>query len=206
LPDPLRLVVASHNPKKTAELLEILAPLQIDVLPLSAFPDIGPIAETGATFEANARIKAEAVCAATSLPALADDSGLAVDALDGAPGVYSARYAGEAATDAENNALLLERLETIHDTRRTARFVCAVAFARPGRSTRCFTGETRGTILRAPRGRSGFGYDPLFLSDDLGVTFAEAAGIRKHTVSHRGRALQAFLAFCRQEFGPATPP
>jgi XTP/dITP diphosphohydrolase len=192
-----RIVLASRNPKKATELRTLLEPMGVRVVPLDAIPGAPEVEETGATFEANARLKAEAARDAAGLPALADDSGLEVTALGGAPGVRSARFAGEEADDAANNAELLRRLADVAEADRGARFVSVLAFAAPGAETRLFRGETSGTILAAPRGAGGFGYDPLFLSDDLGITFGEAPPERKHAVSHRGRALEAFLAWFR---------
>lgn len=193
-----KVVLASRNEKKVKELASILAPWKVEVVPVSAFPEANEVEETGTTFEANAILKAESVCADTGLPALADDSGLAVDALDGAPGVYSARFSGPDATDASNNALLLEKLSGRED--RSARFCCVIAFARPGEETLTFYGESEGDILTEARGDCGFGYDPLFLSRDLKKTFAEADGEEKHSVSHRGRALKSFFEKAKELF------
>jgi len=190
------LVLASRNAKKVRELAEILAPVGVRVRPVSDYPGVSEVEETGSSFEENAALKACAVRQATGLAALADDSGLVVDALGGEPGIRSARYAGPGADDAANNRLLLERLASVPEAQRTARFVCAIAYAPAGGGEPVFfRGETGGRMLRAPRGANGFGYDPLFLSDDLGVTFAEAGAGAKHEVSHRGRALAAFLRY-----------
>lgn len=187
------MVLASHNAKKAYELRRILAPLGLELLSLADFPDAPVPEETGQTFEENAVIKAKSAVDATGLPALADDSGLEVDALGGQPGVRSARYAGEDANDTANNRLLLERLAGLPPGRRGAGFVSVVALAFPGGGVKTFRGETRGVILEQARGYGGFGYDPLFLSDDLGVTFAEADSDEKNRVSHRGRALAALV-------------
>ena len=188
-----RLVLASHNKKKTAELRAILAPLGIELANLVDFPGAPVPVEDGATFEDNAIIKAKSALAHTGLPSLADDSGLEVDALGGEPGVHSARYAGEAAGDTENNLLLLKRLAGLSSERRMARFVSVIALALPDGMVKVFRGETGGRILDKARGEGGFGYDPLFLSDDLGVTFAEASGDEKNRISHRGRALAELM-------------
>lgn len=188
-----RLVLASHNRKKAAELRDLLLPLGWLLETLADFPGAPEPAEDGDTFEENAIIKAESALRFTGLPSLADDSGLIVDVLDGEPGVHSARYAGANADDAANNRLLLKKMEAIPDERRTARFVSVIAFVRPGEETRLYRGETSGRIMHAPRGLHGFGYDPLFMSDDLGVTFAEAGAEDKNRVSHRGRALARFI-------------
>lgn len=192
-----RLVLASHNAKKTAELRAILRPLDIELASLADYPGAEAPEETGLTFEDNTVIKAKAALALTGLPALADDSGLVVDALGGEPGVHSARYAGEDAGDTENNLLLLKRLAGVPSARRQAAFVSVIALALPGGEVKTFRGETRGVILEKARGEGGFGYDPLFLSDDLGATFAEAAAEDKNRVSHRGRALAQLINVLR---------
>ncbi|MCC8191041.1 MAG: RdgB/HAM1 family non-canonical purine NTP pyrophosphatase [Planctomycetes bacterium] len=189
------LVLASHNTKKLLELGDLLRPLGISLRSLAQFPAAPPPVEDGATFADNARIKALDALRRTGLPAVADDSGLVVPALGGEPGVRSARYAGEEADDAANNRLLLERLRTVPEGERGARFVSVIALALPGGEVQVFSGETTGTILHRPRGQGGFGYDPLFLSDDLGVTFAEAAPEAKNRVSHRARALARAVAW-----------
>lgn len=193
----MRILLASRNPGKVREV-QALLPSTVEVVPVSAYPDVPEVEETGDTFEANAALKAESVSRHTGLPALADDSGLVVDALDGEPGVRSARFAGGTATDAQNNALLLERMEGRTD--RAARFVCVLAWARPGVPTRYFRGETEGVLLTEPRGENGFGYDPLFFSPDLGKSFAEASGEEKGAISHRGRALRLFAAALASTF------
>ncbi|MDR1744877.1 MAG: RdgB/HAM1 family non-canonical purine NTP pyrophosphatase [Planctomycetota bacterium] len=188
-----RLVLASHNKKKAGELRAILEPLGVHLLGLSDFPGAPEPVEDGDSFEANALIKACSALAHTGEAAVADDSGLMVDALDGAPGVYSARFAGEDADDAANNALLLEKLSGVPPEKRGAKFVSVVALALPGGESALFRGETHGTILDSPRGAGGFGYDPLFLSLDLGVSFAEADPEAKNRISHRARALAGLL-------------
>lgn len=183
------VVLASHNKKKTAELRAILEPLGIGLRSLADLPGAPEPEEDGDTFEANAAIKARSALAFSGLPAVADDSGLMVDALGGAPGVYSARFAGEKAGDPANNALLLEKLAGLPPEKRRAKFVSVVALALPQGEVVTFRGEAPGVILDSARGVGGFGYDPLFLSDDLGVTFAEADAAAKNRVSHRARAL-----------------
>ncbi len=197
----MNIVLASRNPKKVKELRAILAAAGlagVAVLPVSDFPDARRVEETGPTFAENAALKARSVRDDTGLPALADDSGLVVDALGGAPGIHSARFAGPDATDAANNDLLLRKLAELPEEKRRARFVCTLAFAVPGRETRFFTGETPGVILDVSRGAGGFGYDPLFLSVDLHLTFAEATEAQKASVSHRGRALAQFADWFTQ--------
>jgi XTP/dITP diphosphohydrolase len=187
----VKLVVATANPDKAAEIGAVLldAGLDVELVPRPAsVPDVD---ETGETLEDNARLKAVALCAATGLPAVADDTGLAVDALGGAPGVYSARYAGEAATYADNVHKLLGALDGISMPHRSARFT-TVALARwpDGREVAAL-GEVEGMIAEAPRGDTGFGYDPVFVpTEGDGRTFAEMGPEEKHLVSHRGRAFR----------------
>ena len=182
------LLAATGNPHKLKELREIFRDYYA-VLPMSAAGFTEDIPENGDTFAANAVIKAEAVCAATGLPALADDSGLMVDALGGEPGVYSARYAGRHGDDEANNDLLLARME--HQENRTAHFVSALALKRPGMEPLVAEGKCPGVLLRERRGSGGFGYDPLFLYEPLGKTFAELSEEEKNSISHRARACAA---------------
>jgi XTP/dITP diphosphohydrolase len=188
-----RLVLASNNPKKAAEMTALLAPLGIQVVPQSAF-DIPEADEPHHTFVENALAKARHASALAGLPAIADDSGLCVMALGGAPGVQSARYAGEPKSDARNNALLLERLDGIADRR--AFFYSVVVLVRHADDPRPLIadGEWHGTILDAPRGEAGFGYDPLFYLPDLAQTAAELDAALKNTLSHRGAAMRHLLA------------
>jgi len=193
----MRILLATSNLGKRAELLPLLEPLGVEVLSPDAVGGLAEIEEDGASFAENAAKKALAAAAVgRGAWALADDSGLEVDALDGAPGVRSARFAGEEATPVENNALLLERLAGVPAERRGARFVCSLALARPdGTLAAALEGSVRGRILEAPRGAGGFGYDPLFLFDEpdqpgRGRAFAELSREEKARVSHRGRALR----------------
>ncbi|EGJ49902.1 XTP/dITP diphosphatase [Desulfocurvibacter africanus] len=188
-----KIVLATRNRGKIAELSAMLGPLDVEVVGLDAFPEIGEIPETGKTFEENALIKARAVCQAAGLPALADDSGLVVDALAGAPGVYSARFAGERATDADNNAKLLREMATVPPERRSAHFVCVVAAVAPNGATVTARGTWDGEIARKPKGQGGFGYDPLFLDPELGMSAAELDPEQKNARSHRGRALRKLM-------------
>lgn len=199
-----RLVLASHNRKKARELRSILEPLGMELLSLADFPGAPEPEETGDAFAENAVIKAASAAAFTGLPALADDSGLEVDALDGRPGVRSARFAGENAGDQENNALLLKELEGIPKLRRSARFVSVIAFVRPGGAAVTFRGTTEGRILDAPRGTGGFGYDPLFWSNALRRSFGEAEAEAKNRVSHRGRALMQFVEYINRNLTPGS--
>ena len=187
----MRYIVATHNNKKLNELSRILVPLGIEAV---TDRDLGlslpEVEENGATFEENAFLKADSACRATGLPAIADDSGLCVDALDGAPGLYSARFAGEGATDAEKIEKLLTALEDVPEEKRTARFVSAICCVFPDGKTLYARGECEGTIAFAPSGEGGFGYDPVFVTD--GNSFAQMTAEEKDAVSHRGRALRAF--------------
>jgi XTP/dITP diphosphohydrolase len=191
------MLIATGNAGKVREFREMLGDDRFKWSDLSQHRDIPPIPETGTTFRANACLKASGYATALQTWALADDSGLEVDALDGSPGVYSARWAemnhaGNVSgnVDADNNALLLKQLADIPDARRTARFVCVLALANPRGQIILTTRDTvEGRIIHSPRGANGFGYDPLFLIDNLGKTSAELSPAEKHRISHRGKAL-----------------
>ena len=187
------MVLATRNKGKIAELSALLADFGMEVRGLDDYPQIGEIEETGTTFEANARLKAEAVATATGLLAVADDSGLEVDALDGAPGVYSARYSGENATDAANNAKLLDALKGVPEAERTARFRCVMLACTPGGEVLSASGAWEGRIATAPKGEGGFGYDPLFVDIASGRHSAELSREEKNERSHRGKALRKLL-------------
>ena len=193
-----KLVLASGNAGKLKELSSLLAPLGIEVLPQSAF-HVSEAEEPHPSFVENAIAKARHAARATGLPALADDSGLCVDALGGAPGVLSARFAGEPKSDARNNALLLERLAG--ETNRRARFYCALVLVRhaDGPQPIIACGEWHGEILEATRGHGGFGYDPLFLVPELDQTAAEIDHSLKNVLSHRGSAMRQLLERLRAE-------
>ncbi|HTX33654.1 MAG TPA: RdgB/HAM1 family non-canonical purine NTP pyrophosphatase [Bryobacteraceae bacterium] len=191
----MRLYCATGNPGKLREFrlaaeMPGAPPVQIELLP--GYREIPACVEDGATFEENAILKARHYAPHVSGPLFADDSGLEVDALGGAPGVYSARFSGPGATDASNNRLLLEKLRGVED--RAARFVCAIALVEGERLIGVYHGAVEGRILEAARGAGGFGYDPLFYYAPFGCTFGEATEDRKFTVSHRGQALRAMLA------------
>lgn len=191
-----RVVLASNNAKKLAELRRILAPLVpgVEVLGLADFPAYDEPAETEPTFEGNALIKARAALAATGLPSLADDSGLCVDALNGMPGVLSARWSGVPKSeggDAANNRLLLSQLSDVDPARRTATFRAAVALCTPDGREIVEHGEMPGRILAAEHGGGGFGYDPLFAADGYDISTAELSPEEKDRISHRGKALVA---------------
>lgn len=195
---PKRVVLASGNAGKQRELRALLAPLGVEVLLQSDF-GIESCDETGETFEANALLKARHAAAAAHLPALADDSGLEVDALDGRPGVRSARYAGEGASDAQNNGKLLLELAGLPDAGRGARYRCVIAFVRNSEdpSPLFAHGSWEGRIAHALRGNGGFGYDPLFVPKGRAVTAAEMDAAAKNAVSHRAQALERLLAALR---------
>ncbi len=192
----VRMILASRNPGKAKELLRLFAEPRIELEPMSRHvPDDFEVEETEATFEGNAWLKALALCEKTGLPSLADDSGLEVDALAGRPGVYSARFAGKGATDQDNNALLLEQLKDVPPQERSARFRCVLVFAVPStsgpRKVGAAHGAVEGTIVTTPRGRHGFGYDPLFEPlETPGTTTAEMPPEQKDRLSHRARAAQ----------------
>lgn len=194
---PERIVLASGNVKKVAELQQLLSSFHIEVIPQSRFciPDV---AETGLTFVENALLKARQAARLSGLPALADDSGLEVDALDGAPGIYSARFAGEPSNDAANNRLLLEKLKGVPPEKRSARFQCVLAYLRHAEDPvpiLC-TGSWEGRILDTPAGEGGFGYDPLFYVPAHQCSAAQLSAEQKGRLSHRGQAMEKL----RQEF------
>lgn len=183
-------IVATHNKKKLAELQRILAPMGIDVIsPLDIEGGITEAEENGLTFEENALIKARSACKETGYPAVADDSGLCVDALDGAPGIYSARFAGTG-NDEDNNNLLLEKLKGLPKEKRTAHFVSSIACVFPDGREFTVRGECHGYIAEAPSGNGGFGYDPLFISE-VGC-FGDISAEEKDKVSHRGKSMALF--------------
>ena len=184
------LVAATGNAGKLREFRRILPSYEIISMQEAGFS--GDIEETGTTFEENALIKARAVMERTGKPAFADDSGLTVEALGGAPGIYSARYAGEDATDAERIQKLLSALENVPEEKRGAAFVSVIAYVTPDGEEKTFRGECQGRIDTKPRGENGFGYDPVFLIPEKGVSFGEMSEEEKNEISHRGRALRRF--------------
>jgi len=190
-----RLVVATRNPGKIVEINALLAGLVDQISSTADLVDFPETVEDGATFEENALKKAREASCFSGLPALADDSGLVVDALDGRPGVFSARYAGEGAGDAANNARLLEECQDIPGDRRHGAFLCVLAFVTPEGVERLFTGRVAGRILSAPRGEGGFGYDPLFLVDSFDRSMAELTLEEKNSVSHRAQAFVKFREY-----------
>lgn len=190
----MELVIATRNQGKLKEIRRLLQDTSIAVLGLESFPGLPEVEEDGATFAENARKKAETIAHLTGKLTLADDSGLEVAALNGAPGVHSARYAGPAARDADNNAKLLQALAGVAPEQRQGAFCCAMALAGPGRDTQLFFGRVEGRILTAGRGDGGFGYDPLFLVREFGQTMAELPLETKNRISHRGQALRQAVA------------
>jgi XTP/dITP diphosphohydrolase len=198
------VVLATRNAAKLRELARILGAedrgAQIRLAGLDEFPGAPDVPETGATFEENALLKARAIADYTGLPAVADDSGLCVDALNGMPGVLSARWAGGHGDDQANLELVLAQVADVPDTRLGAQFVCAAALVAPGPGPRgarewVVTGQVEGRLIRAPRGSGGFGYDPIFLPDGFGQTTAEMTAEAKDAISHRGRAFRALTPF-----------
>lgn len=195
-----KMVLASNNPGKVREFSALLAEFEIEVLPQSAFA-VPEVEETGLTFVENAILKARNAALHTGLPALADDSGIEVDALNGAPGIYSARYSGPGATDEGNNRKLLAELAHTAEAERTARYVALIVLMKhPADPTPLICqGTWEGSILREPRGAGGFGYDPLFWVPTHGCASAELAAEEKNRISHRGKALRQLIAALRGE-------
>ena len=190
----MKVILASKNPHKLTELSAILSQHGFEIALESEYGLDIDVDETGTTFEENSLLKAEAVMKASGLPVLADDSGLMVDALDGAPGVYSARY-GHKSSDGERTAFLLENMKDVPDEKRTAKFVCVITCLWPDGRKIVARGECPGVITREVHGENGFGYDPVFYLPELGMTYAELLSEQKNAISHRARALQEF---CRQ--------
>jgi XTP/dITP diphosphohydrolase len=192
----MKLVLATKNSGKVIEFRRILSELgaeNLEVVGLDAFPEIGDIEETGKTFEENSLLKARTICEITGLPALADDSGICVDALNGAPGLYSARYSGKG--DAANNQKLLAELKDVPDADRTAYFICVAAFVRPDGFEKVEEGRFYGKIMREVVGSGGFGYDPLFQPDGLDCSSAQLSAEEKDAISHRGKAMRAIAPY-----------
>ena len=198
-----RVVVASLNRAKAREIAEILVAegLALEVVLLTDFPDVTLPPETGRTFAENALAKARATASTTGLPAIADDSGLEVDALGGEPGVRSARYAGAGASDEARYRKVLGLLTHVPDDLRAARFRCAAAFVSPDGMELLAEGTCEGRIARAPSGTGGFGYDPVFLPEGHAVTMAQLTAAQKHAISHRGRAFRELARLLRQSQG-----
>ena len=199
----MKVILASKNPHKLTELSAILSQHGFEIALESEYGLDIDVDETGTTFEENSLLKAEAVMKASGLPVLADDSGLMVDALDGAPGVYSARY-GHKESDAARTAYLLENMKDVPDEARTAKFVCVITCLWPDGRKIVARGECPGVITREVHGENGFGYDPVFYLPELGMTYAELPSEQKNAISHRARALQEFLQKISADAGKMT--
>jgi len=199
------LVIGTRNPKKLVEIIQILAGPGIELFDLTRFPNAPEIVENGNTFEANARKKAAELALALQRWVVGEDSGLVVPALNGRPGVYSARFAGKQGDDAANNARLLAELDPLPDDRRAAYYVCTAALANPlGEISAVVEGRCQGVIVRSARGSGGFGYDPLFLIREYHRTFGELSPTVKHALSHRARALAQLRPALLQVFPPRS--
>lgn len=193
----MEIVLATRNKKKIEEMKRIIGDISISILTLDDFPGCPEVEEEGATFEANAVKKAMSVAEYTGRPSLADDSGLEVYALNGAPGILSSRYAGKGADDRKNIEKLLYEMQSVLDDKRGAEFVCCIALAFTDGSVKTFSGYVEGRIGREPRGSHGFGYDPLFYPEGHNRTFAEMTDDEKDVLSHRGRALRELKKYLR---------
>jgi len=192
----MKLVLATKNSGKVIEFRRILSDLgatNLEVVGLDKFPEIGDIEETGKTFEENSLLKARTICKLTGLPAIADDSGICVDALGGAPGLYSARYSGQG--DTANNEKLLAEMANVPDENRGAYFICVAAYVRPDGFERVEEGRFYGKILHQSKGSGGFGYDPLFQPEGLNCSSAELSAEEKDAISHRGKAMRAIAPY-----------
>ncbi len=193
------IVLATKNPGKIKEIRELFDDLNIDILTLEDFPDIPPIIEDGNTFEENALKKARAVAEATGKPSIADDSGLEVICLNGKPGIYSSRYAGIDSGDEKNNMKLLNELKDVPLDKRGARYVCVVALVTEDGYEKTFRGECNGIIVDTPRGKGGFGYDPIFFIPEKGKSMAELSLKEKNQISHRGKAFRSLKEWIVKE-------
>ena len=188
------IVLASRNRKKTKEVSEILAAVGVSVIPVTNFPDVPDVEEDGRTFAENAAKKASQVARQLNQWVIGEDSGLMVDALNGAPGIYSARYSGAGATDERNNAKLMADLADVPEDKRGAGYICSVALSNPAGEIRiACEGTCRGRILREANGEGGFGYDPYFLISEYHLTFGQLSSVVKHRLSHRARAFAKFI-------------
>jgi XTP/dITP diphosphohydrolase len=189
-----KLLLATRNKGKIEEfrrILDAIAPGEIELIGLDTFPELHDVDETGSTFEENALLKAREMSEATGLPAIADDSGLCVDALNGSPGIYSARWAGGHGDDAANTAKVLAELADVPEEKRGAHFMCVAALYLPDGRSHCEEGRFDGRILHAPVGTNGFGYDPIFQPEGLSISSAEMSSEEKDLISHRGKSLRA---------------
>ena len=199
-----KLVLATRNQGKIIEfrrILEALAPGEIELVGVDQFPDLVDVDETGSTFEENSLLKARYTCLATGLPAIADDSGLCVDALNGDPGIYSARWAGEHGNDQANLEKVLDQLRDVPDEKRTAHFMCVASLVLPDGREKVAEGRFEGHILHAPVGENGFGYDPIFQPLGLSISSAQMSAEEKDLVSHRGKSLRSIAPHVIQLLG-----
>ena len=201
---PTKIVIASQNAKKIIEMRRILeqANLDVEIVGTDEFPELEDVEETGSTFADNAMLKARAVSAATGFAAVGDDSGLCVDALNGMPGILSARWAGAHGNDLANLELVLAQISHVPESRRGASFVCAVAYADPEGNEFIVEGSMSGMLIDQPRGTNGFGYDPIFVPTGHVVTSAEMESDAKDAISHRGKALKKFVAQLQTQKSP----
>jgi XTP/dITP diphosphohydrolase len=200
-----KLLLATRNQGKIVEfrrILDAIAPGAIELVGLDQFPDLHDVEETGTTFQENALLKAREMSEATGLPAIADDSGLCVDALGGDPGIYSARWAGGHGNDQANLEKVLDQLTDTPDEMRSAYFICVAALYLPDGSSHCEEGRFHGWILRSPVGENGFGYDPIFRPDGLEISSAQMSSEEKDAVSHRGKALRAIAPHVLASLAP----
>ena len=195
---PDKILVATRNRGKINEIRGLLQGISIELSSLDSFPELPDVLEDGETFEENALKKARVIALSTGIAALADDSGLCVDALNGRPGVLSARYEREGASDEEKCVRILEEMNDIPDALRTARFICVLALVAPNGGEKLFKGVCEGKIISEMRGATGFGYDPIFYHPESGCTFAEMDSEAKNRVSHRGRALREFRNYLQK--------
>ncbi len=198
------LLLATRNRKKKLELQEILHELDLNIITLEEIPSLAEVEEDGNSFAENAIKKAVLTAKASGKICLADDSGLVVDALGGQPGIYSARFAGESASDEENNQKLLKLMEMIEEDKRTARFVCIIALSDAQGNVETVEGRCEGRIALAPMGKGGFGYDPLFIPQGYTQSFAELASATKNLISHRGKALEQARPLIERLFQGST--
>lgn len=194
------IIIATKNKGKVKEFQALLEPRGVKVTSLLDYEPIPDVEETGATFAENAELKALAMAKYFQKPVIADDSGLIVDALNGAPGIYSARYAGEEKNDAKNNEKLLREMKDVEDDKRTARFHCAICVAFPNGKSYLFEGSCEGMIAKEPKGENGFGYDPLFYIPHLKKTMAQLTEREKNQISHRAKAIEKLAAHWEEIF------
>jgi XTP/dITP diphosphohydrolase len=195
----MRILIATKNEGKVDEFRSMFNKSDIEVVSLMDIGELPDVEETGTTFEENAILKAETICSIVNIPVISDDSGLEIDALDGRPGVFSARYAGTHKSDEENMQKVLEEMKEIPGAIRSARFICALALARPGKGTIVVEGVCEGEILEEKRGDKGFGYDPIFYLPHLNRSMAQLTKDEKNQISHRSQAMAKLKQYIRQE-------